>query len=96
MEFLVQIEVTLPSTLSDEKRAALLDAELQRGVELRRRGSIRAIWRVPGGIQNVGVWNAADATELHDLLSSLPLFPHLDAQVTPLALHPIERALRDS
>jgi muconolactone delta-isomerase len=32
------------------------------------------------------------ATELHDLLSSLPLFPYLTAQVTPLAVHPLRRS----
>jgi muconolactone D-isomerase len=93
VEFLVRIKVTLPTTLSNEERSALLKAELQRGVELRRQGSIRAIWRVPGGLRNVGIWSAADATELHELLSSLPLFPFLEADVTPLAQHPIERAL---
>lgn len=95
MEFLVRIKVNLPTTLSNDERSALLKAELQRGVELRRQGSITAIWRVPGGLRNVGIWSAADATELHELLNSLPLFPYLEADVTPLAQHPIERALRE-
>lgn len=93
MEFLVQIEVRLPPSLPSDERAELLEAELARGIELRRDGSIRGIWRVPGGLRNVGIWSAVDATELHELLSSLPLFPHLEIRVTPLADHPIERSL---
>ena len=38
----------------------------------------------------MGVWEAADATELHELISSLPLFPWIDAEVTPLATHPLD------
>ena len=93
MDFLVRIEVNLPLTLSDEERSGLLESELERGVELHRQGSIKSIWRVPGGLRNVGIWSAADATDLHELLSSLPLFPYLEAEVTPLAQHPIDRAL---
>lgn len=95
MLFLVEIEVTLPAGLSDEQRQDLLRAELQRGRELRAAGSITAIWRIPGGLRNVGVWQAADATELHELIASLPLFPFLRAEVTPLAEHPIDRFAQD-
>lgn len=94
MLFLVEIAVELPDELRDpasERRAALLAAELERGVALRRSGAIQRIWRVPGALRNVGIWSAADATELHDLLASLPLFPWIRAEVTPLATHPIER-----
>jgi muconolactone D-isomerase len=91
MQFLVQIRVVLPANLSDEERSALLAAELKRGRELRDAGSIVSIWRIPGALRNVGIWEAADATELHDLISSLPLQPHLEVEVTPLAQHPIDR-----
>lgn len=91
MKFLVRIAVELPPTLSAEARDEVLAAELQRGRELKAAGSIVEIWRVPGGVRNVGIWEAADATELHDLIASLPLFPYLDAEVTPLAEHPIDR-----
>jgi muconolactone D-isomerase len=93
LDFLVRIEVKLPPTLSDEERSRLLESELERGVVLRRQGSIKSIWRVPGGLRNVGIWTAADATELHELLSSLPVFPYVQTEVTPLAQHPIDRAL---
>ena len=94
MRFLVEITVELPPGLRDpanERRAELLAAELERGVELRRAGTIAAIWRVPGQLQNVGLWEAEDATELHEAITSLPLASYLRVDVTPLAEHPIER-----
>jgi muconolactone D-isomerase len=94
VRFLVEITVELPAELRDprsERRAALMRAELERGVELRRTETIESIWRVPGGLRNVGIWEAADATGLHEAISSLPLFDFLRVEVTPLAVHPIER-----
>jgi muconolactone D-isomerase len=95
MEFLVQIEVTLPADLAPDRRAELLEAELGRGRELMAAGSIREIWRVPGALRNVGIWEASDATELHDAISSLPLFPWIRADVTALAMHPLNRPPQD-
>jgi muconolactone D-isomerase len=89
MRFLVRIDVHLPPTLDPSKRERLLAAELQRGRELHAAGAIVEIWRIPGGVRNVGIWEAADATELHAVISSLPLYPYLDADVTALARHPI-------
>ncbi len=91
MDFLVQISVALPTELSGEELDALRAEELRRGRELRDAGSIRLIWRVPGGLRNVGVWTAADATELQGLLESLPMYRWLTAEVTALAVHPIDR-----
>lgn len=89
MQFLVEINVALPGGLPKSEREALLAAELVRGRELIAMGAISAIWRVPGALRNVGVWEAADATQLHALLASLPLFPWFSAEVTPLAVHPL-------
>jgi muconolactone D-isomerase len=90
VRFLVEIDVRLPATLGETERAELLDAELERGRQLVEAGVIRAIWRIPGAIRNVGIWEAADATELHEHLTSLPLFPWLTAEVRPLAVHPLQ------
>ncbi len=93
MRFLVEITIKLPPELRDPdsaRRAELLGAELRRGVELRRAGMIESIWRVPGELRNVGIWQAADATELHAELTSLPLATWMRTRVTPLADHPIE------
>jgi muconolactone D-isomerase len=94
LKFLVEIDVRLPGTLVEAERAELLGAELERGRELVESGVIAAIWRIPGALRNVGIWEAADATELHEHLSSLPVFPWLTADVTPLAEHPLQRFFR--
>jgi muconolactone D-isomerase len=94
LKFLVAIEVRLPGTLPEPERGELLAAELERGRELVDAGVISAIWRIPGALRNVGVWEAADATELHEHLAALPLFPWLTAEVTPLAEHPLQRFFR--
>ena len=86
-EFLVEIEIELP----DDERTAMLSAEAERGRELRDAGSIVRMWRVPGRRANVGLWEAADASELHELLTSLPVFPWMNIQVRPLAEHYLMR-----
>jgi muconolactone D-isomerase len=90
MEFLVRIDLALPADMPDERSAELLAAEHTRAVELRRSGAIQRFWRLPGGMANVGVWAADDATHLHELISGLPLFPWLKVEVTALADHPLE------
>jgi muconolactone D-isomerase len=91
VEFLVQIAVELPPNMPDDECARLREAELVRGRELLAAGRIKSIWRVPGRLWNVGIWEAADATELHALLESLPLFRWFSAEVTALAEHPVSR-----
>jgi muconolactone D-isomerase len=91
MEFLVRIEVALPPDMAQTAREQLLARERARGLELKADGVIQRIWRIPGRTANVGIWSASDATELHDAIASLPLFPWIDAHVTPLARHPLER-----
>ena len=90
MEFLVRIEVILPPELPEPRRAELAAAELAHGRELRRSGAISRIWRLPGGLRNVGIWNADDATALHEQIASLPFFPWIHAEVVALARHPLE------
>jgi muconolactone D-isomerase len=89
VDFLVEITVELPAQMPEPERQRLRDAELERGRELRAAGAIRLIWRLPGRQANVGIWSAADASELHRLIESLPLFPWLRVEVTALAEHPL-------
>lgn len=89
MDFLVQIDVRLPADLAPERRRVLLEAELERGTALAEAGLLRAIWRVPGRLANRAIWSAEDATELHEALVSLPLWPYMQVDVTPLARHPL-------
>lgn len=91
MEFLVRFETALPASFTAERVAELKESERERAMELRRSGALQRLWRVPGRRAVVGLWEAADATELHDALSSLPQFPWMDVHIEPLATHPQER-----
>jgi muconolactone D-isomerase len=91
MEFLVHIEVDLPPGFPvEEEEEALRAAEADRGRQLIADGQLVRIWRRPGRRANVSLYEAKDATELHDLLSSLPLWPWMNIRVEPLATHPLE------
>jgi muconolactone D-isomerase len=92
VEFLVHITVTIPQAIAEE----VVAEERRVGVQLRDAGVIRRIWRVPGTTSNVGIWEAPDATALHEALSSLPAFPWARAEVTPLAVHPLEAVTGDT
>lgn len=89
MEFLVRIDVAMPMHLPEAERDELIADERRLGREYRERGLIKSVWRIPGGIRNVGVWNVADPDELHAALAALPLFPWMTIEVTALAKHPI-------
>lgn len=90
MEFLVGIEVRWPPDGDAGRFDALVAAERVRGEALVAAGTIRRMWRVPGRMANWGIWEAADATALHEAIRSLPLAPWLDVTVHPLAVHPID------
>jgi muconolactone D-isomerase len=90
MEFLVQITVAFPPDMSADELADLMAREVARGQELKEAGTIVRIWRVPGRRENVGIWQAETPDELHEAITSLPVFPWLDARVTALATHHLE------
>jgi muconolactone D-isomerase len=90
MEWLTQVQITPPSSATKEEIAAMAAAENARATELAEAGHVLRVWRVPGRWANFGLWSAVDATELHELLSSLPLFPWMTITVHPLARHPID------
>lgn len=90
MEFLVSIAVRLPVDLPPEEELRLRAAELEAGRALAAAGTIQRIWRLPGTTSNVGIWRVADADELHQVLSSLPLWQWLEVKVHALAAHPAE------
>ena len=91
MEFLVHMEVgPLPPGESAENLSA---REAQRARELAAAGLMRRLWRVPGRRANWGIWSAATADELHEAISSLPLYPYTNITVHPLAKHPNDPGL---
>jgi len=87
MEFLVNIEIEWPPDADPARKDEFFAAELERGQELARAGVMKRLWRVPGRWANWGLWEAPDATALHEAISSLPLWPWMSVQVHSLAEH---------
>ncbi|MDQ3476712.1 MAG: muconolactone Delta-isomerase family protein [Actinomycetota bacterium] len=90
MEFLVRLRNDMPPDIPPERRAELRTAERARAMELRDSAILVKLWRVPGSQDAIGLFAAADATELHDALASLPMFPWQTITVEALATHPQE------
>lgn len=94
MEFLLRIKVTFPPDGDPEEKARRIAAEGVRARELAAQGIIKRVWRIPGQWANYGIWEAPDATAIHDAVTSLPMWPYLDVEVTPLAAHPNDPGAR--
>ncbi|MEW2400846.1 muconolactone Delta-isomerase family protein [Streptomyces sp. NPDC046862] len=92
MEFLVRTENKLPVDTPDDLREKLRGAERERALELREAGILKRLWRVPGRNATIGLYEAADAAQLHDALVSLPMWKWMDITVEALATHPQEKA----
>lgn len=88
MLYLVRMTVHLPPTLGAAEVTELIRREKELALQLQRDGCWVHIWRVVGRYENYSVFDVADHDELHRILWSLPLFPYMDIQVTPLAEHP--------
>jgi muconolactone D-isomerase len=88
MLFHVRMDVRLPHDLPQEKADSLKQVERERARELQRQGKWRHLWRVAGRYANISVFDVGDAQELHDILSTLPLFPFMEISVEPLCRHP--------
>jgi muconolactone D-isomerase len=89
-EFLVRTENHAATRIDAEEIRRLRAGERERAMELRAAGHLKRLWRVPGRNATVGLYEASDATELHDLLVSLPMWPYTDVHVEALAQHPQE------
>jgi muconolactone D-isomerase len=88
MTFHVYMTVRLPYDLDPETVKRLNDEEHERARALQLEGKWVHLWRVAGKFANVSVFEVEDPGELHDLLSSLPLYPFMDITVTALTHHP--------
>jgi muconolactone D-isomerase len=88
MLFHVQMDVRLPHDLPEQDAAALKQKERDRAQALQREGKWRHLWRIAGRYANVSVFDVASPQELHDILSTLPLFPFMEIAVMPICRHP--------
>jgi muconolactone D-isomerase len=88
MLFQVEMDVQFPPSFPADRSDELKKAERDRAKELQSAGVWRHLWRVVGRHSNLSIFDVSDAQELHDTLSSLPLFPFMTIRVTPLCRHP--------
>jgi muconolactone D-isomerase len=88
MLFHVKMDVRIPADMDPRVRADTLAREKAYSQELQRTGKWPHIWRIVGEYANYSIFDAESNDELHQLLSGLPLFPYMDIEVTPLAVHP--------
>ena len=88
MLFHVRMDVKIPKDLDPEIAARLKAEEKVRAQELMRLGVWRHLWRIVGQYANYSVFDVDNGSDLHDILLSLPLFPYMEIQVTPLCRHP--------
>ncbi|MFI5613598.1 muconolactone Delta-isomerase [Amycolatopsis sp. NPDC051903] len=90
MEFLVRTTTGFPPHLTAEHLADLRAQERALAMRLRAEGVLKKLWRLPGKPGTLGLYDTRDATHLHEVLTSLPLFPYLTVEVEALATHPQE------
>ncbi|SDM52697.1 muconolactone Delta-isomerase family protein [Streptomyces wuyuanensis] len=88
-EFLVELTTTVPEGTDpaevDRRRAA----EAVRARELAEGGHLVRLWRPVGELRSIGLWRAANHSELYGrVLGTLPLWPWMTSVVTPLESHP--------
>ncbi len=88
MLFHVRMDVAIPHDMDPEVRAELVATEKARAEEIQRSGKWPELWRVVGEYANISIFDVESGDDLHELLSSLPLFPYMSIKVTPLAAHP--------
>jgi muconolactone D-isomerase len=92
MEFLARIEQDISPDMDPVRLADVKAAEKVRGEELVAAGKLRRIWRIPGRRAVMALYRVDSPEELHEILSSLPLFPWMDIEITPLSAHALDPA----
>jgi muconolactone D-isomerase len=88
MLFHVHMVVTPPQSMAEVAFEQSRTAERERAQDLMQQGKWRHLWRVAGKYENYSVFDVKDASELHDVLTSLPFFPFMKMEVTALCRHP--------
>ena len=99
MDYLVDFTLTVPAGTPASELERRTTGEGTRVAELAAQGHALRVWRpVPddGRSRAIGLYRAADDSELQAILESLPLRPWMELSVTALAEHPNDPALSSS
>jgi|TARA_R110002051_G_scaffold159593_1_gene231067 muconolactone D-isomerase len=82
------MDVLLPTDMNADKVSELKQAEKALSHKLQEQGKWRHIWRLAGEYSNFSIFDVESNEELHDIMMSLPLYPYMKVEVTPLLRHP--------
>ena len=96
MEYLVTMTTSVPDGTPDETVEQVRAREASRSRELAAQQHLLRLWRPPlrpGEWRTLGLFAAADGTELEQVLASMPLRVWRTDEVTPLSPHPNDPAL---
>lgn len=88
MLFMCQIDVSIPPDMPQAQKDELRKRENARAEQLIGEGVMVRIWRIVGRVANFSLWEAPTLEALHETLMSLPMFPYMKIDVTPLIDHP--------
>lgn len=87
MLFHVEMNVKIPHDLDETVANDLKAKERAMSQELQSSGKWVNIWRIVGKYANISLFNVESSAELHEILSSLPLFPYMEIEVKALCKH---------
>jgi muconolactone delta-isomerase len=96
MEYLVTMTTHVPAGTPEEVVADVRAREAAHSRDLAARGYLLRLWRPPlqpGEWRTLGLFAAADAGQLEEVLASMPLRIWRTDEVTPLSPHPNDPAL---
>jgi muconolactone D-isomerase len=96
MEYLVTMTTHVPDGTPQEAIDDIRAREAARSRELAAQGHLLRLWRPPlqpGEWRTLGLFAAADETELEEVLASMPLRIWRTDLVTPLSPHPNDPAI---
>jgi muconolactone D-isomerase len=96
MDYLVDFTIVVPEGTADEELKRRVSGEGARVAELAADGHALRVWKpVPddGRWRALGLYRAADDSELHRILTSLPLYAWMEITVQALAEHPNDPGL---
>ncbi|HMD94422.1 MAG TPA: muconolactone Delta-isomerase family protein, partial [Trebonia sp.] len=91
MEYLVTMTTSVPDGTPQQAVDDVRAREAAHTAELAARGSILRLWRPPlgpGEWRTLGLFAAANAGQLEEVLASMPLRVWRRDEVTPLSVHP--------
>ena len=89
MLFMLKIDVSIPADMPQADKDTLRQRENTRAEQLINEGVMVRIWRIVGRVANFSLWEAPTLEKLHEVLMSMPMFPYMKVDVTPLIDHPV-------